>query len=178
MNTGWEIGVIGMRVNGVRRLELPSHLGYGANGAGPIPPNATLYFEIELLGVTPPRRPPQQPMTAEKPFKKGAKGTSYSDLVIGTGPRPRSGRRVCVDLAVWIDEQLVEHTFEKEPCWWFRYGHDAVPESISNGIASMREGGVRQLRVPATPGLAGTWGEFITDGETALLELTLHTADR
>jgi FKBP-type peptidyl-prolyl cis-trans isomerase FkpA len=54
---GWQQGIPGMRVGGVRRLDVPSELGYGTIGSPPsIPPNSRLVFEVQVLGIETPQQ--------------------------------------------------------------------------------------------------------------------------
>lgn len=49
---GWDMGVVGMKVGGKRKLTIPPQLGYGENGIGDvIPPNSILIFEVELVSI-------------------------------------------------------------------------------------------------------------------------------
>jgi FKBP-type peptidyl-prolyl cis-trans isomerase FkpA len=48
---GWDLGLVGLKVGGQRRLTIPPSLAYGSSGQGTIPPNATLIFDVELLTV-------------------------------------------------------------------------------------------------------------------------------
>lgn len=51
---GWDSGILGMKVGGVRRMIIPANLAYGPSAQGEIPANSALVFDVELMGVTKP----------------------------------------------------------------------------------------------------------------------------
>ncbi len=175
---GWDQGLVGMQIGGVRRLVIPPELGYGTRSAGSIPPGSTLYFEIELFEVQAPRTPPETPWAAEA-FRRGPQGIEFADVVVGSGEKPKGGERVCVDVAVWADGVLVDHTYAKPHCWWFRYDHSLVMEGLTLGMKGMREGGRRQVRVPAERAISPRASEAgIPPGVDLVLDIELVEAPR
>lgn len=176
---GWEIGVEGMREGERRELMVPPELGYGQRAMGPIPAGSTLMFELELVRVVE-APPPLSAGPAEVDAKLVTRrsGLQWADLRRGDGDKPRKGRRVCVAYTAWSGGELVDDTRSRGRCWWFRYGHDAVLEPLAEGLATMREGGLRQLRIPASS-LAGPGpnGPIAASGPV-ILEVELVEATR
>jgi FKBP-type peptidyl-prolyl cis-trans isomerase len=121
---GWQKGVPGMKVGGVRRLIIPSEMGYGAQGAGQtIPPNSDLIFVIEIIDAL-----------------------RIEELEAGTG-EDAFGQFVAVTAHTIKDESgnIVERSTREDPYIW-------IPgefQGVQFGLDGMRTGGKRRIHVPA-----------------------------
>jgi peptidylprolyl isomerase len=135
---GWDEGVVGMKVGGKRKLFIPAAMGYGASGAGKIPPYADLMFEIELVEIVPeiPRRP-----------------TRTEDLKVGAGAEAKEGATVSVHYTGWLTNggKKFDSSYDHAPAspFQFKLGAGNVIRGWDEGVVGMKVGGKRRLLIPS-----------------------------
>jgi peptidylprolyl isomerase len=166
---GWDQGLVGMKVDGKRKLIVPPDLAYGADGAmeGRIPPNSTLIFEITLLGD-------QGPAAATLP-PSSVTELKIEDLVVGTGAEAKDGDTLSVHYTGWLENGTkFDSSLDSGQPIEFVLGKGKVIPGWEQGLKGMKVGGKRRLTVPSSLGY-GPYGagDTIPPNATLIFEVEL-----
>ncbi|MCW5755364.1 MAG: FKBP-type peptidyl-prolyl cis-trans isomerase [Phycisphaeraceae bacterium] len=142
---GWQKGVPGMKIGGVRRLIIPAAMGYGARGAGAnIPPNTDLVFVIKLVDAI-----------------------KIEDVEVGTGEEATAN---CVPVTTYTikdTEGKVLEAVEGTPYVWLPGEY----QGIQFGVPGMKVGGTRRIVVPAQ---FNVWAQPLAEGHVQNVPVTLE----
>lgn len=141
---GWQEGIPGMKDGGVRRLMIPSDLGYGDRGSPPdIPGKATLVFEIELI------RGWGLPAVDAKEWKevKDTGGLKIWDVKEGKGEAIKEGADVTIHYTGWtLDGKIFDSSVSRGEPAKFPLGR--LIKGWQIGVPGMKPGGLRRLSIP------------------------------
>ncbi len=172
---GWDEAIQLLKAGGKAKLVIPPNLAYGEKGVGEdIPPNSTLYFEVELLEVLPPSNEPPTKV-AKSDYVTTESGLKYYDIKVGDGDSPRRGEMPLVHYTAWLEDGTrFDSTRDRGTPMHFTLGVEQVIPGFEEGVLSMNVGGKRQLVIP--PNLAfgeeGA-GDLIPPNATLIYEVEL-----
>ncbi len=172
---GWDEAVSLLAVGSKAKVIIPSELAYGEMGAGGgLPPNATLYFDVEVLDILP--GSPEAPGdVATADYSVTDSGLKYFDFAEGDGPMPEEGQVVSIHYTGWLEDGTkFDSSLDYGIPFVFPVGQDYLVPGWEEGIASMKVGGKRQLVIPAELAFGDEGaGEVIPTDAMLILEVEL-----
>ena len=171
---GWDEGVSSMKEGGKRQLIIPSDLALGPQGGGDIPPDATLVMEVELLEVVEPPEPIEMEEVDPDDYIETESGLMYYDVVEGDGASPEEGQTVIVHYTGWLEDGTqFDSSVERGQPFTFPIGTGSVIAGWDEGVATMKIGGKRQLRIPSDLAYGDGGSGSIPPGSTLIFDVEL-----
>ncbi len=149
---GWDEGIALLKVGDKASFIIPPALGYGSKDLGVIPPNSTLYFDVELMKV-------EKPVSIVPYDVKGKdtittkSGLKYIIVQDGTGLVPKSGNTVSVHYTGYFkDGSIFDSSVSRGEPFSFKLGAQQVIAGWDEGIALLKKGGKARLIIPPALG--------------------------
>jgi len=172
---GWDEGIALLDVGDKGRLIIPSTLAYGPTGSGPIPPDSTLIFDVELVEIRP--GPPEAPAEVDaEDYTTNDAGVQIADLEDGSGDGVTEGQLLSVDFNIWLsDGTLLDSTLLRGQPVQFVLGQGQFVPGWDESFEGMKVGGLRQMVYPAAAFNAG--GAALPEDSTVIFEVQLLNAE-
>jgi peptidylprolyl isomerase len=177
---GWQEGIPGMKVGGVRKLVVAPEMGYGSKAQGKIPPFSTLIFEVALVEVKGggPRAAPLELTDKTKPgdedpgLKELVPGLRYRDLKEGEGNAVADGATVTIHYTGWLTNGTpFDSSYKTGAPATFPLG--TLVKGWQIGIPGMKPGGIRKLVIAPELGYGGRATGDIPPNSTLVFEIEL-----
>ncbi len=172
---GWEEGLAMLSEGGAAKLIVPAELGYGAQGRAPtIPPNATLYFEVELVEVL--EGGPAEPEGVEATdYEETDSGLQFFEIIEGDGEIPESGDPVRMHYTAWLEDGTrIDSSLDAGEPLAFELGSDQVFEGWNEAVALMQVGDKWQIIIPSELALGEEGaGNVIPPDSNLIMQLEL-----
>lgn len=176
---GWEKGLMGMKVGEVRKLVIPSYMGYGESSMDGIPPNSDLYFEVELVHAEKAMEPDKFPQNVDKlKWKEKAKGLKIYDEKVGSGKPSMVGTVLKTHYTGWLlNGRKFGSSKDLGKPLSVVMGAGKMIKGWEAGLDGMREGGVRWLRVSPSMGYGATAYAMIPSNSTLIFRIELVSSE-
>jgi peptidylprolyl isomerase len=152
---GWEKGIIGMKVGGVRKLTIPPEMAYGSRGIGPIPPNATLNFTITLTKLADPRT--RLKISVDK---------------AGSGVGTKWDETVTFHEIGLVEGKEFMNTQKFQGPITATVGKDHLPIGMTLGLLGMKVGETRTITVPPDLAYGQRGAQGVPPNSTVVFKLT------
>jgi peptidylprolyl isomerase len=147
-NPGWEKGLPGMRVGGMRELIVPSDM---ASRFGPLPPGNDFVYVVELIGVIPPDLVDRKEPKVSPPKGAAPEDLQVRDLVKGTGAAAEPGDLLTVEyVGIAAGGEVITNSWKRSNPFQFKLGANEplINPGWEKGLPGMRVGGRRELLIP------------------------------
>lgn len=172
---GWEEGIAMLSEGGSASLIIPPELGYGAQGSGGvIPPNATLYFQVELVEVA--EGGPAEPEDVEaSAYEETDSGLQYYEMESGDGETPEDGQPVRMNYTAWLEDGTrIDSSLDSGEPLTFALGSEQVFEGWNEAVALMQVGDTWQVIIPSDLALGSEGaGQVIPPDANLVMQLEL-----
>ncbi len=176
---GWDRGLAGMKVGEVRRLAIPSAMAYGDRSLGPIPANADLLFEVELVHAEQPL-PPDVLLkdVGTAPWKQFTEGVYFIDEKKGEGPALTTGMRAKIHYTGWIYQgRKFISTKDLGKPMDITLGTGKLIKGFETGLEGLKPGAVRWLKISPFMAYGNTPLTTIPPNSTLIFRVELLKAE-